>query len=155
MPGGASCIHGIAFCGSEDDVKVASVVIEPWSETAETIENKLRKLKNTNIPETNSVAFMFTCLGRGQHFHGGKENVESGVFRKLFPNTPLFGFFGNGEIGYDYLPDYSSSEGDKNYSVLEKVSSPDEEGDSIPVCPPTSHGYTTIFAMMSIANSKR
>ena len=147
-------MHGIAFCGSEDDIKVASVVVEPWSETPDTIEKKLQKLKNTHIPEKNSVGFMFACLGRGVHFHAGQENVESGLFRKVFPNTPLFGFFGNGEIGYDYLPDYSTAEGDRNYSVLKPVLSPDEDGESHPVPPPTSHGYTTIFAVMSFPTTK-
>lgn len=46
---------------------------------------------------------MFACAGRGKHWFG-KRNVESESFRRHFPNTPLLGAFGNGEIGYKYLP---------------------------------------------------
>ena len=143
-------MHGIVFCGTREQVKVASIVVEPWSETSDEIEAKLKKLKDTHIPHRHSLAFMFACIGRGQHFHEGVANVESGLFRKLFPNTPLFGFFGNGEIGFDYLPDYSKPAGDANYSVFEEVTSPGEEPGPQVVLPPTSHGYTTIFAILSI-----
>ena len=153
MPGGASCVHGIVFCGSQEHIKVASIVVEPWSETIKEIEAKLKQLQATHIPEKRSIAFMFACIGRGQQFHEGVANLESGLFRKLFPNTPLFGFFGNGEIGFDYLPDYSKPEGDRNYSVFSEVTSPGEEPTAPAVGPPTSHGYTTIFAIMSIDSS--
>ena len=154
MPGGASCVHGVVFCGSEDNVKVASVLIEPWFDTKEAIESKLKKLKATHIPEKNSIGFMFACIGRGQHFHEGVANLESGIFQKVFPNTPLFGFFGNGEIGYDYLPDYSKPQGDRGFSVFgDEVHSPTEEhsgGGAQVVGPPISHGYSTIFVLMSM-----
>ena len=45
-----------------------------------------------------SVAFMFACIARGVHVFG-QSGVESSLFRKHFPRTPLLGFFGSGEIG--------------------------------------------------------
>jgi len=41
---------------------------------------------------------MFACVARGVHLYGCSD-VESSIFRKYFPKTPLLGFFGNGEIG--------------------------------------------------------
>ena len=32
--------------------------------------------------EENAVGFMFACCGRGKGFYKGKNNVESGAFRK-------------------------------------------------------------------------
>jgi F-box protein 22 len=41
---------------------------------------------------------MFACVARGTNVYG-RTGVESSLFRKHFPTTPLLGFFGNGEIG--------------------------------------------------------
>lgn len=41
---------------------------------------------------------LFSCLGRGEHLYQ-KANHDSEAFRKNFPQAPLGGFFGNGEIG--------------------------------------------------------
>ena len=61
-------------------------------------------MKESHAPaEKSSVGFMFACVARGVHVHGGREGVESALFRKHFPHTPLLGFFGNGEIGVDNL----------------------------------------------------
>ena len=43
-------------------------------------------------------ALMFACLGRGQHLYG-VEGHDSHVFKTLLGDTPLSGFFCNGEIG--------------------------------------------------------
>lgn len=37
-------------------------------------------------------------------------NVESRAFRKVFPNTPIFGFFGRGELGITHLPRFPEGE---------------------------------------------
>ena len=67
---------------------------------AEQIVLRLKELsRDFNL--RHSVAFMYACVARGED-HYGKKNVESAAFRRHFPNTPLLGFFGNGEIGYEY-----------------------------------------------------
>ncbi len=43
-------------------------------------------------------ALIFSCLGRGQRLYG-KPNFDSNLFRSYLNNTPLGGFFCNGEIG--------------------------------------------------------
>jgi len=43
-------------------------------------------------------AVMFSCLGRGQRLYG-KPNFDAQVFQEYFGDTPLGGFFCNGEIG--------------------------------------------------------
>jgi F-box protein 22 len=55
-------------------------------------------------PDALSVGIMCSCLGRGAAFHYKHWNVESDAFRAQFPATPLFGFFGDGEIGMDTCP---------------------------------------------------
>ncbi|ESP00670.1 hypothetical protein LOTGIDRAFT_77680, partial [Lottia gigantea] len=86
----------VAFCG--DSVQVASVIIqESVSEPAE-VENCMKKLKSHELSEKRSVAFMYACVGRGE-MHYSAPNVESSIFRKHFPKTPILGLFGNGEIG--------------------------------------------------------
>ena len=42
---------------------------------------------------------MFACCGRGENHYRGRAGLEATCFAKLFPNTPLAGLFGNGEIG--------------------------------------------------------
>mgnify|MGYP003350093467 CR=1 FL=1 len=59
-----------------------------------------------------SIGFMFACVARGSHVHG-RPGVESALFRKHFPRTPLVGFFGNGELGpiagKNFLHGYTAS----------------------------------------------
>ncbi|MEB3173707.1 MAG: FIST N-terminal domain-containing protein [Cyanobacteriota bacterium] len=43
-------------------------------------------------------ALMFPCLGRGSSLYQ-QANFDSNLFRRYFPETPLGGFFCNGEIG--------------------------------------------------------
>lgn len=127
----------VAFCGP--NVHVASVVLHEEIDTPEGVEKVIKKLKDCNLPEGKSFAFMFACIGRGHaHFHGST-NVESSVFKRYFPNTPLFGFFGNGEIGFDYLYKY----GENQCSQKEKSST------SKPP-PKLYHAYTTIICLISI-----
>ena len=62
-----------------------------------------------------SIGFMVACVARGSNLHG-QSGVESAIFRKHFPTTPLLGFFGNGEIGVNSLevepsnPSFQSNE---------------------------------------------
>lgn len=44
-------------------------------------------------------ALLFSCLGRGPYFYNGIDR-DLKVITKTFPNMPLLGFYGNGEIAY-------------------------------------------------------
>jgi len=92
---------GIAICG--DNVEAASIILKHKVKSKNDVEKAIRELKLCGFSEKRSFAFMFACVARGRH-HYKEENVEPSVFHKEFPNTPLFGLFGNGEIGTSYLP---------------------------------------------------
>ncbi|WP_421657859.1 FIST signal transduction protein [Leptothermofonsia sp. ETS-13] len=49
-------------------------------------------------PKEVAGALMFSCLGRGEGLYG-EPNFDSRLFHRYHPNTPLSGFFCNGEIG--------------------------------------------------------
>lgn len=133
-------IHCIALCGS--NVQVASVIIKDEVSSERNIERELCKLKDCNLPMDTTFAFMFACLGRGRAFHNNKDNVESAIFRKLFPKTPLFGFFGNGEIGMNYLHPFDPS---KSFSKSKKTKFNRHH-------PKLSHAYTSIFLLVSVSS---
>lgn len=139
---------GLAFCG--EHIKMASVVLRSSLRTKEEVERALRKLTKAHVPQRKSIGFMFACIGRGQHFYN-QTNVEADVFRKLFPKTPLLGFFGNGEVGYDYMPDYSQPNGDRDYTVVGHY--PDTDAGHIWDLPEMHHSYSTIFVIMSMDRS--
>lgn len=135
---------GVAFCG--ENIKMASVVLRSDVQTPADVETSLKKLKDAKIPEdSNTICFMFACIGRGQGYYDGKQNVEADAFHKLFPNTPLFGFFGNGEVGFDYLPDYSKSASEQDNTVRGQFSNNGPYD-----TPEIHHSYTTIFVLMSM-----
>ncbi|CAH1797292.1 unnamed protein product [Owenia fusiformis] len=125
---------GIAFCG--DDTKVASVIVPADVTNPKQVESVMSQLRGSHIPDSNRIGFMFACIGRGYGLYH-KQNVESEIFRKLFPKTPLYGFYGNGEIGYNYLPDYSD------------IKTCDESSDE--ELPIFQHGYTTIIVLVSLS----
>ncbi|XP_077989444.1 F-box only protein 22-like [Glandiceps talaboti] len=123
-------ILGLAFCGP--NVKAASVLLDAKVYTPELAKTEIEKLKQTGLSEKKSLAFMFACIGRG-NYHYNQRNVESKVFRSLFPKTPLFGFFGNGEIGCEMLTCGQRNEPSEcSFKKQEFM-----------------HAYTTIFCMLS------
>ncbi|XP_005109159.1 F-box only protein 22 [Aplysia californica] len=95
-------MSGVAICG--EDVQVASVLIRDEVETEPEVDAVIKQLTQYDFPLDSSLGLMYACVGRGTHVYNGAENVESKIFRKYFPNTPLLGFFGNGEIGCSYSP---------------------------------------------------
>lgn len=125
---------GLAFTG--DDIQTASIILDKDVNTEEKVISKLRKLKNCNIPEDNCIAFMFACCGRGCGLYN-ISNVEAQAFHKIFPRVPLFGLFGRGEIGNEYLP----QAGKKINSKLNQDHN-------------WYHGYATIFVLISLNKSK-
>ncbi|XP_028295457.1 F-box only protein 22 [Gouania willdenowi] len=98
---GACGVVGLAFCGPK--VQGASVLLDQDVSSATAAEATIRRLKATKIPEKNTLGFMFACVGRGHNYYNNQDNVEAHAFHKVFPTTPLFGLFGNGEIGCDRI----------------------------------------------------
>jgi small ligand-binding sensory domain FIST len=56
-------------------------------------------------------ALLFSCLGRGPYFYNGFDQ-DLALIKTLFPNLPIIGFYGNGEIapinGINELLQYSA-----------------------------------------------
>jgi hypothetical protein len=125
---------GIAFCGN--CIHVTSVILQPQVCEPDEVEKCLRKLgpPPSSKLRRKSVGLMFACVGRGQQFYDNRVNVESAAFARLYPGIPLLGFFGNGEIGYDF-PDGPSMDGSGDSSVTHTVK--------------LFHSYTSIFVLVS------
>ncbi|XP_034725736.1 F-box only protein 22 [Etheostoma cragini] len=98
---GAYGVVGLALSGPK--VQGASVLLDQDVSNPKAAEATIRRLKAAKIPERNTLGFMFACVGRGQNYYNNQANVEADAFHKVFPNTPLFGLFGNGEIGCDRI----------------------------------------------------
>lgn len=114
---------------SGSKIQGASVLLEQDVNSEKTAEAAVQRLKSANIPQHNTLGFMFACVGRGRHHYNSKNNVEADAFRKIFPNIPLFGFFGNGEIGCDKI-------------VTEDYTLTDAEN--------LQHGYSTVMALVHL-----
>jgi F-box protein 22 len=98
-------ICGIALTGDKNHLNIRQIVLESHIDKREDIKNKLKELKSNNEKKSNlSFGIQVSCVARGSDFYNDEHNVECSEFRNLFPNTPLIGIFGNGEIGHDYLP---------------------------------------------------
>jgi small ligand-binding sensory domain FIST len=71
--------------------------------TADTLVNELGS--------TPDFGLLFSCLGRGPYLYNG-EDLDLKVITQKFPNMPLLGFYGNGEItcidGQNQLLPYST-----------------------------------------------
>ncbi|XP_019746845.1 F-box only protein 22 isoform X2 [Hippocampus comes] len=98
---GAYGVLGLALSGPK--VQGASVLLDQDVSSPKAAEATIRRLKAAKIPERNTLGFMFACVGRGQNYYSNQSNVEADAFQKVFPGVPLFGLFGNGEIGCDRI----------------------------------------------------
>ncbi|XP_045429388.1 F-box only protein 22 isoform X3 [Pipistrellus kuhlii] len=94
-------VAGLALSGQR--VQGATVLLGEDVGDERAAEAAVQRLKAAGIPERHTVGFMFACVGRGAQFYRGRAHVEADAFRKAFPGVPLFGFFGNGEIGCDRI----------------------------------------------------
>ncbi|XP_061621742.1 F-box only protein 22 isoform X2 [Phyllopteryx taeniolatus] len=109
---GAYGVVGLALSGPK--VQGASVLLDQDVSSPKLAEATIRRLKAAKIPERNTLGFMFACVGRGQNYYNNQSNVEADAFQKVFPGVPLFGLFGNGEIGCDRIvkDDYTLCDAD-------------------------------------------
>ncbi|KAI8737933.1 F-box only protein 22 [Biomphalaria glabrata] len=117
-------VLGFVICGER--VKVASVLIPSDVQDEKQVDALIKQLSDSKFPLENSFGLMYACVGRGVHVYT-EHNVESKVFRKYFPKTPLLGIFGNGEIGMSYPP---------------------KDFDDTP--PKLLHAYTTIMCLVCL-----
>jgi len=62
-------------------------------------ELMLKELQNakSELSEAPKFAFMFPNISRGPDFFNGQDR-DLELFKDIFPDTPLIGFYGNGEI---------------------------------------------------------
>lgn len=93
-----SGVVGLSISGN---VEALSMVHH--GDTSESLQQTLKEMKKSGIPcdkSAKTACFMVSCIGRGEKIYGAK-NVETGIFRKEFPDIPVLGFFGNGELGLD------------------------------------------------------
>ncbi|XP_051983063.1 F-box only protein 22-like [Xyrauchen texanus] len=118
---------GLTFNGSR--IQGASVLVEQDVSSPKAAEATIQRLKAANIPERNTIGFMFACVGRGHNSYNNQHNVEADAFRKIFSNVPLLGFFGNGEIGCDRIVK-------ENYTLSET----DTDG--------LQHSFTTVMSLV-------
>lgn len=88
--------------------------------TASTLRRQLAAQTNNHAPK---FALLFSCLGRGPYLYNGVDQ-DLALLKTLFPNLPLIGFYGNGEIapirGKNELLQYSAVLGlfgEKNESI--------------------------------------
>ena len=73
--------------------RVFSVLREPELARQE-LDVKLTTARQDGTPR---YALLFSCAGRGPAFFNGRDADWDSV-RRLYPGTPLIGFYGNGEI---------------------------------------------------------
>ncbi|XP_059952929.1 F-box only protein 22 [Mesoplodon densirostris] len=132
----ATGVVGLSFSGHR--IQSATVLLNEDVNDEKTAEAAMQRLKAANIPEQNTIGFMFACVGRGFQYYGAKENVEAHVFRKFFPSVPLFGFFGHGEIGCDRIV--------TGNFILKKCNEVKDDD--------LFHSYTTIMALIHLGSSK-
>lgn len=68
--------------------------------SAEDLEMLMSRYKLNHPSSTTQAigALLFACVGRGEGLYG-ESDFDSELFSRYLPNTPLSGFFCNGEIG--------------------------------------------------------
>lgn len=64
---------------------------------AQKIMHKKLEQCRDNLPNKPKFALMFPNIGRGAEFYNGKDR-DLELFQEIFPDVPMIGFYGNGEI---------------------------------------------------------
>jgi hypothetical protein len=124
----------LAFIG-KSNLNISQIVI-PYAdedeEKCELVTQKINELKTRASISENQTTFalQIACLSRGQAYYSNEENYESKVFKSFFPNIPLVGLFGYGELGVDYFKNCQNSESDEDVDWI---------------------GYSTIISIVSIS----
>ncbi|OQR74194.1 F-box only protein 22-like [Tropilaelaps mercedesae] len=99
-------------------VRAVSVMLDPDCRGRDKVRARLRPIgKSFGLVPGRSIALLFACSGRGVYFHQ-EQNVETEAFCELFPDVPVVGLFGNGEFGYNSLPENGSRVWQHSYSSI-------------------------------------
>eukprot|EP00088_Acartia_fossae_P003201 TRINITY_DN11326_c0_g1_i7.p1 TRINITY_DN11326_c0_g1~~TRINITY_DN11326_c0_g1_i7.p1 ORF type:complete len:408 (-),score=85.09 TRINITY_DN11326_c0_g1_i7:575-1798(-) len=146
----------IALCGATPDfvygpirallfnnIRSAVVLLPHNLKTEKKVEKEISKLKG-KFNEKNGFGIMLSCTGRGKNFYKGKKNVESRIFHSIFPDVPLVGFFGYGEIGFSSKNTYENPD-DFDIQTYDEGSSEDQFVDNDDVF----HGFSTVIMVIS------
>ncbi|XP_026762589.2 uncharacterized protein LOC113521295 [Galleria mellonella] len=85
--------------GEKCNFDVYSLIIEAadWQKTK--IQKNIDEFSKKIPRFEHSVALKLSCVGRDK-----KHELEQNYFRAAFPNTPLIGCYGNGELGINHPP---------------------------------------------------
>lgn len=81
-----------------------SIVLEQPCRSANDMEKRLENFKQKVILKKHSLALMFACCERML-----RKDLETKVFKKIFPDMPLVGLHGDGEYGLNSLNKSKSS----------------------------------------------
>jgi small ligand-binding sensory domain FIST len=72
---------------------------------------KTASMLRRQLDSEPAFGLLFSCLGRGPYFYNGQDQ-DLALIKTLFPDLPLIGFYGNGEIapigGLNELLQYSA-----------------------------------------------
>lgn len=98
-----------------------SLIIDKTHNTKERVEQRMKLFRNRICLKRHSIGLMFACCARGENMFQ-ESNVESSIFKKLFPKVPLAGCFGDGEFGTNKIPNEpSDSKGKSWYNQISTV----------------------------------
>lgn len=99
-----SGLLGMAITGS--NVRAASLILNPDIRSLKRVQEKMSELKQffDHLPSKPkfSFAIFFTCAGRGKKLFG-RENVETSVFREMFPEALVAGIFSRGRVRVEFF----------------------------------------------------
>ncbi|XP_024873431.1 F-box only protein 22-like [Temnothorax curvispinosus] len=90
-------------------IQTWSTILDKECNTKEQAEAKLKLFRDEVKLKKHSIGFMFACRGRGSTMYN-ESNVESTIFKRLFPKVPLAGCFGYGEFGKNTIVDEVNEE---------------------------------------------
>ncbi|KAI5637080.1 hypothetical protein NE865_10130 [Phthorimaea operculella] len=79
------------------DMYSTVVLSSEW--TKDKVKNAIDQFAKSVPRFEHSVALKLSCVGRDK-----KHMIEQELFRQAFPNTPLLGCYGNGELGLNHPP---------------------------------------------------
>ncbi|XP_071561522.1 F-box only protein 22-like [Temnothorax nylanderi] len=90
-------------------IQTWSTILDMKCNTKEQVEEKLKLFRDEVKLKKHSIGFMFVCRARGTTMYN-ESNVESTIFKRLFPKVPLAGCFGYGEFGKNTIVDEVNEE---------------------------------------------
>ncbi|XP_024891065.1 F-box only protein 22-like [Temnothorax curvispinosus] len=90
-------------------IQTWSTILDMKCNTKEQVEAKLKLFRDEVKLKKHSIGFMFACKARGTTMYN-EPNVESTIFKRLFPKVPLAGCFGYGEFGKNTIVDEVNEE---------------------------------------------